>query len=109
MDFGPQLGTHMGVLKRWAFEACLALGALLAPRWPQDGPKRPQEAPRGPKTASKTHFGAILEAFWKHFGAILEPFGALLVTQPYIHRPGGGLAEGCWITDDDDHADDNDY
>ena len=27
----------------------------------------------------------------------MYPFGALFANQPCIHRPGGGLAEGCWI------------
>ena len=72
MDFGSQLAPQDGkeIFSFWSmFGSWGPLGSKMASRWPQ-------EASRGPKTASKTHFGAILEAFWGHFGATLGPFGA---------------------------------
>ena len=63
IDFWWILGPNMAPKRRkrnWWNLYFLALGALLAPRWPQEPPKRPQDA-------SKTDFGAIRVDFLLSF------------------------------------------
>ena len=64
--WGPNLDPNMGGTN-WVFRPWNALGSILGPSCPPNGPKTLQEAILGP---SWDDFGTILVLFWCHFGAI---------------------------------------
>ena len=63
-DFGWILAPNLPPKRRnsnWQISTFLALGAILAPRRPQDAPRSPKRRPRQPPRP-------ILEPFWLIFG-----------------------------------------
>ena len=98
-DLGLQLGGSRGV--HWGsvgqlFGYFLALGAVLEPRWLQDGP---QVQFWSIFYRFLTIFNRFLNDFWTIFGQFLVDFLFILVDNPSIHQPinPSSPSSGTWL------------